>query len=142
MLRQLLVGIITACLVISSSNAQTHGWSEEGYTAVFQACLIKAGTDVAAELACQGAETHRQDAMLNAAYQKLSARLSPYQRSLLVKSERAWIVFRDSECSFQGAQLIGGPLGIEATAQTQFKSECLLRQTHQRVRVLLSDYKP
>lgn len=140
MRRSLLIGTIV--LLGNSACAQAQDWSEPGYTPTFRACLAQAGGDDDRILACTNAETSRQDAMLNGVYKRLSARISPYQRELLLKSERAWITFRDTECAFQGAQLIGGPLGIEARAQADSKSECLLRQTRQRVHTLESDYKP
>ena len=36
---------------------------------------------------------------------------------------------------------IGGPLGIEMRAQTEFRTDCTLQQTHLRVRTLEDDYR-
>jgi uncharacterized protein YecT (DUF1311 family) len=141
MYRYFCLVIFSLALASGHARANSQDWSEPGYTQSFHACLVKAGRDGSAILACEDAETHRQDVLQNAAYQKLHASLSAYQRDLLVKSERAWIEFRDNECAFREAQLIGGPLGIEASAQMHFKAECLLKQTRQRTDALQDIYE-
>jgi uncharacterized protein YecT (DUF1311 family) len=47
--------------------------------------------------------------------------------SRLVASERAWIPFRDAECNFKAADMLGG------TAESAVYSSCLTEMTKQRV---------
>lgn len=140
-LPNILIPAIAALALIAPVCANAQDWSQPGYSAAFHACLTKAGHDGAAIVVCENAETPGQDDQLNTAYQRLHAILRPYQRDLLVKDERAWIAFRDAECAFQGSQLIGGPPGIEMQAWASQKADCMLRQTHDRVRTLEDDYQ-
>src|SRR5207248_1501275 len=81
------------------------------------------------------------DAALDAAYKHLLTRLNAYQKEQLRRSEDAWVLFRDAQCSFEGSVLIGGALGIEQQAQADAQAICLLRETRLRTQTLRLDYK-
>jgi uncharacterized protein YecT (DUF1311 family) len=57
---------------------------------------------------CAGQDLKEANAKLNAQYKEIEKRLADNAdaRKLLVSSQRAWVAFRDAECSFQtsGAQ--------------------------------------
>ena len=52
----------------------------------------------------------RADKALNAVYQDQMKGLDDHSRDLLKKSERAWIAFRDAECTYQNAANEGGSI--------------------------------
>lgn len=61
---------------------------------------------------CAGTAFREADAKLNSAYAALRARLKddPDAGKLLVVAQRAWIAFRDAECSLQASRATGGSL--------------------------------
>ncbi len=72
------------------------------------------------------------DTKLNSTYQTLTAKLSQTQKNELVKSQTAWIKFRDNECAFRSGYYKGGrlyQLGF-------FQSKCLTYVTEQRTKDL------
>jgi len=103
-------------------------------------CFDAAGANVGKLYACRSPEIARENARLNVAYKRLYARLNPYRRTLLGKSQAAWISFRKVQCDFESSQLVGGPLGIEARAQVEALNRCLTDQTRSRVRALKDAY--
>ncbi|MFI0849033.1 lysozyme inhibitor LprI family protein [Mesorhizobium sp. IMUNJ 23232] len=52
------------------------------------------------------------DKKLNEAYQKIEKRLAgdPDTKKLLVTAQRAWVAFRDAECTFQSSGVAGGSI--------------------------------
>lgn len=66
----------------------------------FSTCMDKAGGVTQDMVECIGAETQRQDLRLNKSYKALMAALSPERKKQLQEAQRAWIKFRDSNCSF------------------------------------------
>ena len=51
-------------------------------------------------LDCISAELTRQDARLNENYKRLMSKLSAKRKEGLLEAQRAWIKFRDTNCSF------------------------------------------
>lgn len=52
---------------------------------------------------CYAEELKRQDAALNLAYKAAMGKVSAEARPALLKSQRAWIVFRDARCDLEAA---------------------------------------
>lgn len=59
---------------------------------------------------CAAQERKAADDELNNLYKQITARLkdNPEARQLLVKAQRAWIGFRDTECNFSASGVEGG----------------------------------
>ena len=87
-------------------------------------------------MACEARELAAQSRALSATYAKLSAIYEPGQRKLLSAAEHAWEQFREADCESEGAQDVGGPLGIVLDSEASFKAACLSVLTHERVLVL------
>lgn len=75
---------------------------------VFAAVL--SGTVVASASDDPAADLKNADHDLNVTYKAIEARLAndPASRSRLVHAQRAWISFRDAECTFQSSGEDGG----------------------------------
>jgi uncharacterized protein YecT (DUF1311 family) len=118
--------LIICSLAMSFTGPALAAKSGEAKDSLLRACIKKAdGVDIAiAE--CNGAETDRQDKLLNAAYRELLARSSPDDKVLLIKAERAWVAFRDAECDYEYS-ITGGTLAhVTGTA-------CMLDMTKKRI---------
>jgi uncharacterized protein YecT (DUF1311 family) len=76
---------------------------------------------------CLSDEIRRQDADLNKVYRDLMVKLRPANKVILLKSERAWILYRDTTCDFEGSSEAGGSL------EFVIADECLVRQTIYRL---------
>lgn len=107
--------------------AQTQ---EASYSRAYKSCMDKSGGVTAAMLDCGSAEYTRLDAALNAAYREAANSLTPEQRKLLRDTQRAWLAFRDSSCSFTSR------LGDRGTMASLTDQSCLLRVTAERTRWL------
>ena len=59
---------------------------------------------------CAGQEYTAADKQLNAVYQQITTRLkgNAESKKLLVSAQRAWIGFRDAECTFSASGVAGG----------------------------------
>jgi uncharacterized protein YecT (DUF1311 family) len=77
--------------------------------------------------ACAASDYSRADEELNAVWRKL-----PKSKELLA-AQRAWIAYRDAECSFRRAQFEGGSIAplIYAT--------CLSELTRQRTKIFIDN---
>ncbi|QIZ69947.1 lysozyme inhibitor LprI family protein [Oxynema aestuarii] len=60
--------------------------------------------------ACEQQRWEAADLELNQIYQSLIPQLSNNRRQQLVKAQRAWIAFRDSECAFHSSVAEGGTM--------------------------------
>ncbi len=77
---------------------------------------------------CANRAFQRADAELNALYTDIGRRSSdPQSKKLLIAAERAWVAFRDNECTFSTASSIGG------TIHPMAYSGCLERLTSARI---------
>lgn len=76
--------------------------------------------------ACAGQRWEATDRELNQIYQGLIPQLSNSRRQQLVTAQRAWITFRDSECSFYSSFAEGGSM------QPMLRSGCLANLTEIR----------
>lgn len=61
---------------------------------------------------CAGVQSKAADKELNALYQQINQRLKdqPHTKKLLLSAQRAWVAFRDAECSFSTSGVEGGSL--------------------------------
>ncbi|KAA3446478.1 hypothetical protein C7I87_30175 [Mesorhizobium sp. SARCC-RB16n] len=79
---------------------------------------------------CAGEDYQAADARLNAAYQALIGSDDADGRKLLQAAQRAWIAFRDAECSHSTAASAGGSIHAMEVSQ------CLTRLTNDRIKQL------
>jgi uncharacterized protein YecT (DUF1311 family) len=98
-------------------------------TKEFSACMDQSGGVTAAMLSCMGAETKRQDARLNKAYNDVMAQLSPARKKQLQDAQRLWIKYRDANCHFY-ADPEGG------TAASVNAASCVMTATAARSKEL------
>ncbi|OCQ94705.1 hypothetical protein BCD67_04375 [Oscillatoriales cyanobacterium USR001] len=70
------------------------------------------------------------DKKLNEVYQKYISKMSGERKNRLIEAQRAWIVFRDTTCSFEGAEALGG------TLEPLLVTSCLGRVTNERTAYL------
>ncbi|WP_248764780.1 lysozyme inhibitor LprI family protein [Pseudomonas protegens] len=78
---------------------------------------------------CANVQQKAADKELNALYQQINQRLKdqPRSKKRLVSAQRAWVAFRDAECSFSTSGVEGGSLYPVAY------SNCLTALTKARV---------
>lgn len=74
----------------------------------------------------QNEDFSEADAALNEAYQAVMARLDGNAAKLLKTSQRAWLTFRDAECTFQGHWTEGGSI------QPQIIASCWAKLSEER----------
>ncbi|QOT81229.1 DUF1311 domain-containing protein [Cupriavidus basilensis] len=98
----------------------------------YGACMDRPDVTTAGMHDCIAAETARQDKSLNAAYKSLQQALPPARKAQLLDAQRAWLKFRDANCSFQADPDGGTIAGVNASA-------CFMQMTADRAREL-SDF--
>ena len=78
---------------------------------------------------CANFQHKAADKELNALYQQINQRLKdqPHSKKLLVSAQRAWVAFRDAECSFAASGVEGG------SVYPMIYSGCLADLTEKRV---------
>ncbi|WLG99453.1 lysozyme inhibitor LprI family protein [Pseudomonas beijingensis] len=78
---------------------------------------------------CAAKENKAADNELNSLYKQITARLkdNPEAKKMLVKTQRAWIAFRDAECDFSASGVKGG------SVYPLIYSNCITAQTKARV---------
>ncbi|MFL6969680.1 lysozyme inhibitor LprI family protein [Pseudomonas alvandae] len=81
---------------------------------------------------CAAQENKAADKELNSLYKQITARLmdNAQAKQLLVKAQRAWIEFRDAECSFSASGVEGG------SVYPMIHDECITNLTKARVEAL------
>ena len=95
----------------------------------FAACMDRSGGVTIAMIDCINIEHVKQDATLNANYRMLASKLTAPRRQQLLEAQRAWIRFRDLNCSFYADPDGGSAARVAA-------SDCLLTVTAQRAQEL------
>ena len=80
--------------------------------------------------ACAGKDAQAADADLNRIYGQLIAKYDEPNRNALVLAERAWIIYRDTECSYETALSVGG------TIHPMMVALCLTAKAKARTREL------
>ena len=69
----------------------------------------------------------KADAELNQIYKKVIKILNEKEKTLLIKAQKDWLVFRDSHCKFEIEQYDGGSI------QPLMYSSCLSERTNSRI---------
>ncbi len=83
---------------------------------------------------CADQDARRADVALNEVYGRLMAKIEPADQARLREAERAWLAFRDKECTF----LTGGGPNQQGTIWPMMYSQCIAAVTQERV----SDLRP
>jgi uncharacterized protein YecT (DUF1311 family) len=86
---------------------------------------------------CADQAARRADASLNDVYKRLMAKIEPADQARLQEAERAWLAFRDKECTF----LTGGGPNQQGTIWPMMYSKCIAAITQERVRDLTPQLK-
>lgn len=95
----------------------------------YLSCMDKSNGNTAGMSDCISAETARQDARLNENYKRLMSKLSAKRKNALQAAQRAWVKFRDTNCSFYS-----DPDG--GTAALLDGRDCFLQATANRAKEL------
>jgi uncharacterized protein YecT (DUF1311 family) len=103
--------------------------AEAGSSKQFSNCMDKSGGVTLTMIECIVSENKLQDARLNKAYKGLLADLTPTRKSQLLEAQRAWIKFRDTNCSFYDDPEGGSMARVSA-------HDCVMRATTVRAREL------
>jgi uncharacterized protein YecT (DUF1311 family) len=72
---------------------------------------------------CERKNLENADARLNAAYNKLAAKVSAAGKAKLVDAQRAWIKYRDLQCDFESMGTNGGSI------HSMIVGQCLTEMT-------------
>lgn len=75
-------------------------------------------------------DLRKSDERLNAAYNKLRAKISDAGRKSLQTAQQSWLRFRDQECEFETMGTVGGSIHPMVVAL------CVTRLTDQRIKDL------
>jgi uncharacterized protein YecT (DUF1311 family) len=97
----------------------------------FSKCMDHSGTTTLGMKECISAEEKKQDARLNKAYSAAMKSLTPKRQKELKDVQRAWIKYRDAECTF-----LYDPDG--GTLAGVVSADCFMQKTAQRATELES----
>ncbi len=115
--KYLLLPLLLSPMLSSANSAQVN-------------CKDYASLSTHAMLQCEDKDLQRYDRQLNSAYKQLMHKLPPEERTRLKKAEKAWIVYRDLECNFEGFEMRGG------SGEALLVQGCLVVQTKNRLKEL------
>ncbi|MGA7506910.1 MAG: lysozyme inhibitor LprI family protein [Erwinia billingiae] len=109
------------------------------YSSNYSLCLNQANGASAEAVNCNRVETAVQDKRLNEEYRRYLASINAALRTATIKSQRAWVTFRDAECDAEYA--------IEAPGSNAevMRTACILDMTLERANKYshaLSSLKP
>ncbi|MDI1231637.1 MAG: lysozyme inhibitor LprI family protein [Methylobacter sp.] len=79
---------------------QPAGAADEDLSQAFSICMDQAGGVTQSMIECIGAETERQDVLLNKAYKEVIAGLSSERKQQLQDVQRLWLKYRKANCDF------------------------------------------
>jgi uncharacterized protein YecT (DUF1311 family) len=113
-----------SALLLATSTALLAA-SETDMSKQYTTCMDKANGVNPDMIDCILAETKQQDARLNENYKRLMSKLSEERKKALLEAQRAWIQFRDANCTFWD-----DPAGGQSAAVTA--KECILTTTADR----------
>jgi uncharacterized protein YecT (DUF1311 family) len=113
-----------SALLLATSTALLAA-SETDMSKQYTTCMDKANGVNPDMIDCILAETKQQDARLNENYKRLMSKLSEERKKALLEAQRAWIRFRDANCTFWD-----DPAGGQSAAVTA--KECILTMTADR----------
>ncbi|TCT04667.1 lysozyme inhibitor LprI family protein [Aquabacter spiritensis] len=110
--------VLGAAPAAAAPKPPTISW----YGGEFETCNSKMATAAISD--CVTALTEAWDKRLNTAYRALMAAQNPAQKERLRTAQRAWIQFRDANCTFYGS--------VEGTIANIEFAECRRVLTAQR----------
>ena len=113
-----------SALFLATSTALLAA-SETDMSKQYTTCMDKANGVNPDMIDCIMAEAKQQDARLNENYKRLMSKLSEERKKALLEAQRAWIRFRDANCTFWD-----DPAGGQSAAVTA--KECILTTTADR----------
>ena len=113
-----------SALLLATSTALLAA-SETDMSKQYTTCMDKANGVNPDMIDCILAETKQQDARLNENYKRLMSKLSEERKKAILEAQRAWIRFRDANCTFWD-----DPAGDQSAAVTA--KECILTTTADR----------
>lgn len=87
--------LLTALLLIACAPAFAKGLSKQ-----YDTCMDAANGVTSSMLDCIGAETKRQDAVLNKNYREVLNAVSPARKQQLIAAQRSWLAFRKANTDF------------------------------------------
>ena len=128
MQRLLLRHLLAATLLVS---AVAHG---NDTSKAHEACMQQAFRTLDI-VTCISSEYERQDKRLNQSYQLLRGQLSSGRRDQLLAAQRAWITYKEANCSFYADPEGGTIARINANA-------CVLNETIKRANELENLMRP
>ena len=117
--------LLMACIVFSNTAIA----EDNGLSKTLQPCLDSSQGITSNMLNCIGTETQQQDKRLNKAYKAVIAQLSPIRKKQLQDAQRAWLKYRDLNCTFY-ADPDGG------TMASVMASDCVMTSTASRAKEL------
>ena len=86
----------------TSGSAMADGnQTRRGLSAIFAACMQRAGSQRIPGAACLSAERNRQDARLNKVYRELIGNLRGERRDRMMESQRAWVQLQQKDSAFE-----------------------------------------
>lgn len=120
--------LLLAVLAIASvpHAASAH---EAGASKLFSTCMDKSGGVTSSMVECIVTKNKLQDARLSKAYKALGAELPAARKTQLLEAQRAWIKFRDANCTFYFDPDGGSMERVSA-------NDCVMRATTERAREL------
>ena len=90
--------LLMVCLALIPSQALSQ--EIKGYSQTYKACMVKANGTTFDTISCQQAELDIQDKRLNQHYKALLKNLNAERQEDLKVAQRAWLAFRNANCSF------------------------------------------
>ncbi|QNQ11788.1 lysozyme inhibitor LprI family protein [Sphingomonas alpina] len=126
---------ILALMIAAMASAAYAAPPGDATEAALDHCLaLPANASTAGQVECEQAAAKAYDRRMNASYTTLMRRLPPSAKGQLQRSQRAWLVYRDSEFNAQG--------GIYATRQgtmyVPMQADSAATLTRDRARLLES----
>ncbi|AXC15531.1 hypothetical protein ACPOL_6295 [Acidisarcina polymorpha] len=136
-MKSILIGV---CALLTCAGALAQGPSDFSETdAKLKACVARDSSNMHV-MACNSVAQIFADARLNSVYQAWAealkhpkpdeARDDAEILKRLVTAERAWIAFRDTDCSLQSTSMLGG------TGEPNAYGDCVYAMTKTRVKAL------
>lgn len=98
---------------------------DKGFSSRFNDCMKHSHDEAIEVRGCIDDEYERQDARLNLAYKQLTDNVFTSQRQPLIQAQRAWIPYRDANCTYYFDPRLGWMGEVEAR-------KCKIRMTQER----------
>jgi uncharacterized protein YecT (DUF1311 family) len=127
----MLIALVTAVSPTVVLSAPIN--AAEVYTDAYRECIEQSGASFFALIECNSKELQHQDQLLNIAYHKAMAALSPERRKNLQNAQVLWLKYREANCSLYNAP----DMSLGWTGRLN-ASSCFLGMTADRAKELES----